>query len=323
VQHGRRAIEGLQRFLLGGGFPSFALCLMLFYEVLLVALLLAPAGDAGLGAFAEDFRIWCYGYDPATGRMEWSYVMAMTVPPLMLAGVLVLLWWEPLAERLRRPRSLAPPAAAAALLVCGAAGLFAALGAGPARGELPFPAEELRTALRPPALSLVNQRGEPIELSALGGKVVMLTAVYASCPHTCPLILAQAKRAVDELGPAERADLRVVAVTLDPAQDSSAVLAQLAGNHGLEAPLFNLVTGEPDRVEATLDAMGVARRRDPETGVIDHANLFLLVDRGGKLAYRFSLGERQERWLASALKVLLREPPDAGVASDGGSDPHG
>jgi cytochrome oxidase Cu insertion factor (SCO1/SenC/PrrC family) len=58
--------------------------------------------------------------------------------------------------------------------------------------------------------------------------------------------------------------------------------------------------------------MSVARRRDGVSGVIDHTNLFLLVDRQGKLAYRFSLGPRQERWLGSALRLLLEESSDGG-----------
>ncbi len=110
--------------------------------------------------------------------------------------------------------------------------------------------------------------------------------------------------------PAERADLRVVAVTMDPTHDTPEVLAELAGMHGMQAPLYNLVTGDANEVESILDAMGIIRKRDPETGVIDHANLFLLVDREGKIAYRLTLGDLQERWLASALKLLLREPPD-------------
>ena len=44
----------------------------------------------------------------------------------------------------------------------------------------------------------------------------------------------------------------------------------------------------------SLDRMQMARDRDPETGVINHANLFLLIDRDGRLAYRLGLGERQQ-----------------------------
>ena len=65
-----------------------------------------------------------------------------------------------------------------------------------AQGELPFPAEALRISQRAPAFRLTDQSGQPVDLAALRGSVVVLTAVYASCPHTCPLILAQARDAV-------------------------------------------------------------------------------------------------------------------------------
>jgi len=146
-----------------------------------------------------------------------------------------------------------------------------------------------------------------VDLAALKGQVVLLTGVYASCPHTCPLIMAEAKRVVAALSPAERADLRVIAVTLDPAHDTPAVLARFADMHGLETPMWHLVTGEVAAVEQTLDRMGIARKRDPKTGVIDHGNLLMLVDRGGRLAYRFTMGPKQEPWLRAAIRLLLRE----------------
>lgn len=309
-----RVAERVERFFSGAGFPAFALSLLFLYELVVAGLLLVPASGTGpLAEFAADFKLWCFGLDPATGRMEWSLVVAMLGPPLMLAAVFLLFWREPLREAERRGgRALVLPAVAALVVATTAAGAFATLGSEAASGELPFPAEELRTAHRPPAVSLVDQNRERVDLSALQGDVVMLTAVYASCPHTCPLVLAQARRAVDALPPEARADLHVVAVTLDPEHDTPEVLAELAMHQSLEEPFWHLVTGEPATVERTLDAMGVSRRRDPATGVIDHANLFLLVDRDGRLAYRFSLGERQERWLGSALELLLRERTDAG-----------
>jgi protein SCO1/2 len=99
----------------------------------------------------------------------------------------------------------------------------------------------------------------------------------------------------------------VIAVTMDPENDSPDVLAELAKNHGMQSTLYHLVTGDPADVEPLLDRMQIARQRDPATGIISHANLFLLIDREGRIAYRLGLGERQQRWLTSALRVLLRE----------------
>jgi protein SCO1/2 len=309
MSRGENALQSLQRFIGGGGFAALALWLVLFYELLLVWLLLMPPGTSD---FADEFRVWCLGYDPATGRTEWALAMAMTVPQALLAAMVALLWWQPLRELFARPWAMARYAAVAAVLLGSAAGGVTALASDPATGELPFPAEALRTAHRAPELVLTNQSDESVDLSALRGKVVMLTAVYASCPHTCPLVLTQSKRAIAELTPAEREQLRVIAVTLDPARDSPEVLAGIARMQEMPAPLYNLVTGETDEVERVLDEMGVARQRDPETGIIDHASLFILVDRDGKVAYRLGLGERQERWLVSALRVLLREPTETG-----------
>lgn len=308
-------LDGMRRFMIGGGFPSFALSLMLGWELFLISMVLMPASSSGLGAFAEDFRIWCFGYDPATGRTQWAYVMAMLTPQLLTGAFITLFWWEPLVEIARQPRRLAKYTGAAAFLVIAATGSLSLSSTQPQTGELPFPAEALRTAYAAPELRLTNQLGEPVDLSLLKGQVVLLTAVYASCPHTCPAILAQTRSAIDELAEQDRAGLRVVAVTMDPQNDSPEVLSRLAKNHGMPAPLYNLVTGEPSEVERVLDRMQVARERDPETGVINHANLFLLLDREGRLAYRLGLGDRQQRWLVSALRVLLKEPgaePDAG-----------
>ncbi|MBW2270311.1 MAG: SCO family protein [Deltaproteobacteria bacterium] len=300
-------IGRLHAFLAGGSFAAFALSVLLCWEVLLIGIFLVPPAPTTLGAFAETFRVWCFGYDPATGRTQWAEVMAMFLPQLMLAGIILLFWWEPLHQIMRRPRAAFFHVGLAALLVAGSATGFALSENSPATGELPFPAEELRIAHRAPDLSLINQEGDEVALPALRGKVIALTAVYASCGHTCPAILAQAKASVAELTAEQLDDLRVVAVTLDPEHDSTEVLARLAQHHDLQAPLFNLVTGASPEVENTLDQMQIARERDPETGVINHANLFLLIDRDGKLAYRFGLGERQQRWLTTALSILLNE----------------
>jgi hypothetical protein len=89
-----------------------------------------------------------------------------------------------------------------------------------ADGELPFPAEALRTTSSPPPFVLVDHTGAPVSLAQLRGRVVILTGVYASCGYTCPMILGQAKRALAALTEEERAEVVVVGITLDPGRDA-------------------------------------------------------------------------------------------------------
>ncbi len=267
--------------------------------------------SAGLAAqFAEDFKVWCFGYDPATGELEWGYVWMLFIQPILLIGITLLVWWRPLQEaRSVSSTRFGPYIGISFLIACGlglglvSIGDFDKLSA---TGAPTFPGERIRTHHIPLPFTLVNQDGREIN-PIQSEKVVLITGVYASCGYTCPLILAQTKRVLDKLSEAEKEELLIVAITLDPDRDTPEVLKAMTEAQRLTSPLFNAVTGNPDNVNEILDRYGFARTRDPETGIIDHTNLFILIDRAGKIAFRFSLGEIQEDWLEKALHLVIAE----------------
>lgn len=120
--------------------------------------------------------------------------------------------------------------------------------------------------------------------------------------------MAQAKRVVARLTPEENSDVHFLAVTLDPERDDVEALQTFAKYQKVAAPQFNMLTGSNAEINDVLDRMGIERRYNPETHQIDHTNIYLLVDRTGKVAYRFSLGKLQEDWLVEAVKLLCSEP---------------
>ena len=75
----------------------------------------------------------------------------------------------------------------------------------------------------------------------------------------------------------------------------------------MNPPQYLLAGGDGKEVNRILDDLSIARKRDPATGVVDHVNLFAVIDKQGRIAYRFTLGETQEPWLVEALKLLGRE----------------
>lgn len=306
---------GPLRLLGGSGFALFVLFTLLFSTLFTGALILVPAADTGLGAFARDFRTLCLAADPASGRAPLGAALAMLSAPVLMAAFVALAWARPLAAlRHRGPRPLALPAVLAlATTWTAAAGLVLTNPppAGVDLAEAPFPAASLRTSFQAPSFRLVNQLGESLDSADLQGRVVVLTSVYAHCPSACPMILAQAKQAAAALTPEEREGVRFVAVTMDPVRDTPEVLHELAGAQGLDPPTWQLLSGPPEHVNSLLDRMGLAREVDPATGLIEHSNLFLVLDRRGTVAYTFALGELQERWLIEALRLLVAERPPA------------
>jgi protein SCO1/2 len=302
------AVAALQEFFSGWRFPVLLLFLLLFSTVALILMLVFPRDGSEFGEFAEQFRRWCLGVDAATGKAQWGIAAVVISQPLLLGIVTIATWFKPLRAALAQSWVKFWPWAGGALcLVAFLVGLLSASQTARADRNLAFPAKELRTAFTPPSFSLADQDGQLVSLAGLRGKPVLLTAVYASCGGTCPVILQQAKRVIESLPARQREAVKVLAITLDPENDSREVRAHMARMHGLSAPAFHLLGGSPAEVNRVLDAFGFERKRNSESGVIDHANLFLLIDAAGRIAYRFTLGQQQERWLTEALALLLQE----------------
>ena len=312
-----RALTGVTEFLGGFRFGAVVISLVVGFA-LLIGLVLVVPDDAGVfGAFARDFKVWCFSYDPATGEMPGALAYMMLSEFLVFGVLVAFLWWGPLTRAFRERR--------ASLLRWSGGGILAAFGLSvllmtmsTPRPSGPPTLEALRTAIPSPELALIDQSGAPVRLADLRDHVVLVTAVYATCGYTCPMIMGQAKRAVAGLTPAERADLVVLAVTLDPTHDTPEVLTELAAGQGLRLPTWRFLTGPPPEVEATLDRWAFARRRNPETNQIDHANLFVLIDRQGRQAFRLSLSKEREAWLGQAMKLLLAEDRLSNAATTGG-----
>lgn len=308
-----RAIDGMDGFVSGWRFPTLLSALLVAWPLLLLGVLLVPSGVGELSAFADQFRVWCFGYDPTTGSMELAYVVMLVVNPLVLLIVVWAVWGGTLkaAMSVHRAGMMRWAALGAGFVLTAGVGLTMLSDEGGLRleGELPFPAEALRTKHFVPEFILTDQNGGKASSADLQGQVTVITAVYASCPHTCPIILTEAKAAVAALPEALREQVVVYAITMDPENDGQAELAALADMHGMEAPTWRLLTGAPGPVNALLDRFNVARSRDAETGVINHSNQFILVDQNGRIAYRLALGPQQQRWLPKALELLAREQP--------------
>ncbi|MFT5142380.1 MAG: protein SCO1/2 [Rhodothermales bacterium] len=181
------------------------------------------------------------------------------------------------------------------------------LSAGPVQDPTAFPGNRIRTAVPAAPFGLINQESDPVALEDFRGDVVLVTAVYGTCEDTCPLIFRQIKSAVALLTEAERRDLHVIAFTLDPETDTPEMLAMMTKVHGVEAPLFNTVTGDPAYVNQVLDRYDF-RRWPGANGVIEHTNLIQVIDRNGDIAFRFTLGALQESWLTESLRLVLAEP---------------
>ncbi len=101
---------------------------------------------------------------------------------------------------------------------------------GPYRGSTPPP------GIRIPDVTLPSYRGGTVGLRAKQGKVVVLTFLDSKCTDTCPIIAALIGRTWPLLTAAEKAEIRIYAITVNPLVDTpTSVRKFLAARHALSA----------------------------------------------------------------------------------------
>ncbi|MEY4697085.1 MAG: hypothetical protein RIT14_1513 [Pseudomonadota bacterium] len=125
--------------------------------------------------------------------------------------------------------------------------------------------------------TLVDTTGKPVTDRDVLVKPSLVYFGYTFCPDICPLDMARTAEAVDILE--ERGfDVNPVFITIDPARDTSEVLAAFSAN--LHPKMIGL-TGTEDQVKAAAQAYKTYFRKqesdDPEFYLMDHSTFTYLV----------------------------------------------
>lgn len=125
--------------------------------------------------------------------------------------------------------------------------------------------------------SLRDQHGQTVTQTELNARASLVYFGYAFCPDVCPLDLSRNAVAVDILSEHSH-DVVPVFITLDPARDTPALLAQFAENLH---PAMAALSGAPDQLRAAAATYRVAyEMRAPDADghyLIDHSTLTYLV----------------------------------------------
>ncbi len=135
-----------------------------------------------------------------------------------------------------------------------------------------------------PDFTLTDQDNKPFTFSDLKGDVVVVSFLFTTCPYPdkCPMIARKLQQMADlkrKLGP-ER-PLSIIAITLDPANDTPTVLKKYAAKVGFQSGDIHFLTGEPNKVRQVAEMFGITYWE--ENGIIEHNMVTSIVDQKGRL----------------------------------------
>jgi protein SCO1/2 len=146
---------------------------------------------------------------------------------------------------------------------------------------------------------LTAQDGKAVGLDVYRGKPVLVTMFYAGCQATCPLIIDTLRAIERKVDPAQRQELRVLLVTIDPEHDTAEVLAATARERRLDTTRWTLARTDETHVRRIAAALGQQYRRLPD-GQYSHSTLITVLGADGRmLAQSDLLGHADEKLLAA------------------------
>jgi protein SCO1 len=132
-----------------------------------------------------------------------------------------------------------------------------------------------------PDLTLVDQNGQPVVLSSLSGKPLLVDFIYTSCPGPCRTITQSMARVAARLGPALGPQVTFVSISIDPEHEGPPQFLRYAKALNADRRGWLFLSGGPADIDSTLTSFHLKRERG-SSGEIEHLEQVILIGADGR-----------------------------------------
>ena len=169
------------------------------------------------------------------------------------------------------------------------------------RSATPLPGDSLYQL----DVALVDQRGNPVDLAVHRGHPTIVSMFYTSCPRACPLLIEDVRALEARLPEADREDLRVLLVSLDPVNDTPEAMARVIERRGVDGERWVLARPRAEDVRPIAALLGISYRPGAD-GEMDHSSILTLVDADGRVVARHEGVGQDASALVRAIAAVRR-----------------
>lgn len=156
-----------------------------------------------------------------------------------------------------------------------------------------------------PPFSLVDQSGDPVTLSDLRGRIVVLTFLDPVCTSDCPVIAKEFRQSDQMLGSDAR-KVVFVAVVANPLYRARPFLLAFDRQEGLQGVSNWLyLTGSVAQLDRVWDRYGVVAEVEPAGAMVAHSEIAYLIDSRGRTREVLSSEPANGLSAASSYSVYL------------------
>ena len=133
-----------------------------------------------------------------------------------------------------------------------------------------------------PDFTLIDQDGNPVQLSSLRGKVVLLDFIYTSCPGPCPLLSRKFSQFQKTLGERVGKEVVLLSITVDPQHDTPTVLKEYARRYQADTAGWKFLTGSTQAIITVAYQYGADYYGEPGKE-INHLVATYVIDQAGNM----------------------------------------
>jgi protein SCO1 len=153
-----------------------------------------------------------------------------------------------------------------------------------------------------------QDNGKALRLEELRGEPQVLTFFYTTCTGSCPITVKALQMFAEGEKSAGKARVRFVLITVDPAQDTLAVLRKYRRTMHLEKDAWRLLRGEESDVRKMAALLGF-NYEQIDSGEFMHSNLITVLDTRGQIVHQQS-GAAGD---AEALRAAIQRAESGGL----------
>ena len=161
-----------------------------------------------------------------------------------------------------------------------------------------------------PSFELTNQLSQPMGSAQLSNKVWIAAFFFTRCPTICPRITAR-MLSLSKTAAEQKLDLQFVMFSVDPENDTPAVLSKYATEKQLASEHFQLLTGDLEVIKKTsVQGFKVAFEGKPDEskehlGLLHGTHLILVGQDLSIVGYYRSSDDAEMQKLLVDAKTLL------------------
>lgn len=136
-----------------------------------------------------------------------------------------------------------------------------------------------------PPLKLDNYLGQPVNLTSYGGKAALVLFIYDHCPDICPLMVSNLHAAQQQMSAAERKQMQIIAVSVDPKGDTPSTVKKFLADHQMTGKMQYLIGSRP-QLENTWSDWNIVAKSDPtrkNPDAVEHSAEVYGISGSGKI----------------------------------------